>query len=126
MEDRQRFGRIEDGDSPLVTNENSEKRIRQLLRTYYELVDSGTPAEMECKGRINGFCEALVLTGQTDADSISAVLNEEHQAYFGMTREAKYYRVSGSEQIWSERDWDKFDRPTYTRRPLRCERKQPE
>ena len=123
MEGRQRFGRIIDMESPLVTEKKSEKRIRQLLRSYYELIDSGTPAELECKGRINGFCEALVLTGQTDAESVRAIFNDEHLGHFGMTREARYYRVSGLDQIWTQRDWEKFDRPTYIRRPLRCERK---
>ena len=123
MEGRTGSRRIIDKEAPLVTDNKSEKRIRQLLRSYYELIDSGTPAEVERKGRINGFCEALVLLGQTDGKSIRAIFNEEHLNHFGMTREARYYRVSGSDEIWSQRDWAKFDHPTYARRPLKCKRK---
>ena len=123
MEGRNKSERTIDKEAPLVTDEKLEKRIRQLLRSYYDLLDSGTPAEVECKGRINGFCEALILSSQTSAERIRTIFNEEHLGHFGMTREARYYRVSGSDQIWAQRDWEKFDRPTYTRRPLRCDRK---
>ena len=102
---------------------NSEDRLRQLLKSYYELIDSNTSQEYEYKGRVNGFCEALIYSGQTDPETIQAIFNREHLEHFGMTREARYYQVVGSEEMWGQRDWEKFDRPTYARRPLPCKKK---
>ena len=102
---------------------NLEDRLRQLLKAYYELIDSDTSQEHECKGRINGFCEALIQSGQTDPETIQNIFNREHLDHFGMTREARYYQVVGSEEMWGQRDWEKFDRPTYARRPLPCKKK---
>ena len=123
MEGRPRFGRFIDEGTPSVMEKKLEARIRQMLRSYYELIDSNTVSEHESRGKINGFCEALVLTRQTDAENIRALFDEVHLDFFGMTKEARHYQVSGSDHLWSQHNWTKFDRPAYTRRPRRCGRK---
>ena len=110
-------------EDPLALQENSKHRLRQLLKSYYEILDSKTEREFESKGRVNGFCEALILSGQADTETLQDLLNNEHVRYFGFTREARYYKAVNSDQAWSERDWGRFDEPTFMRRPLRCKRK---
>ena len=107
----------------MARSEILEKRLRQLLNSYYELLDSNSPREAELKGTVSGFCEALILTRQMDAASVKKIMDQAHHQYFGMDRDTRYYAVQGSGHIWSQPDWEKFDQPTYARRPRRSDRK---
>ena len=123
MEGRNESERIIDKEAPLVRNKNTEKRLREMLREYYELLASDSPREHQLKGRFNGYSEALLTLGQIDKPSLQAIVDDEHFQAFQMTKEARQRAVVGSTESWSERDWGKLDEPTYLRRPLRCKRK---
>ena len=123
MEGRTGSKRTIDKEAPLVRNKNTEERLREMLREYYELLASDSPREYQLKGRFNGYSEALLTLGQIDKASLQAIVDDEHFQAFQMTKEARQRAVVGSTESWSERDWGKLDEPTYLRRPLRCRRK---
>ena len=123
MEGRKESARTTDKEAPLVRNKNTEKRLREILREYYELLASDLPREYQLKGRFNGYSEALLTLGQIDKASLQAIVDDEHFQMFQMTKEARQIAAVGSTEAWSERDWRKLDEPTYLRRPLRCKRK---
>ena len=123
MEGRNRSERTIDRETPLVRNKATEKRLREILREYYELLASDSPREYQLKGRFNGYSEALLTLGQIDKPSLQAIVDDEHFQMFQMTKEVRKSAVVGSTESWSERDWRKLDEPTYLRRPLRCKRK---
>ena len=123
MEGRTGSARTIDKEAPLVRNKNSEKRLREILREYYELLASDSPREHQLKGRFNGYSEALLTLGQIDKPSLQAIVDDEHFQAFQMTKEARQRAVVGSTESWSEREWGKLDEPTYLRRPLRCKRR---
>ena len=106
-----------------MTQINSVARLRQLVRSYYKASDSGTNKEYEFKGRANGFIEALLFTTRITRKQIEEIVEKEHLEFFGITREARSHRTQKSNGRWLDRDWEKFDEPAYTRRPLRCRKK---
>ncbi len=123
MEGRRRSEGIVDKEAPLVRNKNTERRLREILREYYELLAGDSPRHHQLKGRFNGYAEALLTLGQIDKSSLQAIIHNEHFQMFQMTKEARQNAVVGSTESWSDRDWAKLDEPTYIRRPLRCKRK---
>ena len=123
MEGRNESERIIDKEAPLVRDKDTEKRLREILRQYYELLASDSPHQNQLKGRFNGYSEALLTLGQIDKPSLQAIVDDEHFQMFQMTKEARQRAVVGSTETWSDRDWGKLDEPTYIRRPLRCKRK---
>ena len=123
MEGRNESERTIDRETPLVRNRDTEKRLREILREYYELLASDSPREHQLKGRFNGYSEALLTLGQIDKPSLQAIVDEEHFQAFQMTKEARQRAVVGSTESCSERDWGKLDEQTYLRHPLRCKRK---
>ena len=123
MEGRGRSAGIDDKEAPLVRNKATEKRLREILQNYYEVLSSGSAKEHELRGRINGYSEALLSLGQMDKAALKAITDEEHFKKFQMTAEARRRVAGGTTQIWSERDWGRYDEPTYIRRPLRCKRR---
>ena len=123
MEGRTGSARTIDKEAPLVRNKNTERRLREILQNYYEAISSGSTREHELKGRANGYSEALLSLGQIDRTALKRIFEEEHFKKFQMSKEARLQVANGSSQIWSEQDWDKYDEPTYIRRPLRCGRK---
>ena len=123
LEGRTGSARIIDEEAPLVRNKVAEKRLREILHNYYDVISSGSAKEHELKGRVNGYSEALLSLGQIDRTALKKIFEEEHFQAFQMTKEARQGAVVGSTESWSERDWGKLDEPTYLRRPLRCKRK---
>ena len=123
MEGRTGSKRIIDKEAPLVRNKNTERRLREILQNYYDVIPSGSSKEHELKGLVNGYSEALLSLGQVDRTALKRIFEEEHFKKFQMSKEARLQVANGSSQIWSEQDWGKYDEPTYIRRPLRCRRK---
>ena len=123
MEGRPGSKRIIDKEAPLVRNKAAERRLREILQSYYEVISSGSAREHELKGRVNGYSEALLSLGQIDGAALKAIIDEEHFIKFEMTAEARRQVANGASQIWSAQDWERYDEPTYLRRPLRCKRK---
>ena len=123
MEGRNGSARIIDEEAPLVRNKAAERRLREILQNYYEVISSGSAREHELKGRANGYSEALLSLGQIDGAALKSIIDEEHFRKFEMTAEARRQVSSGANQLWSAQDWERYDEPTYLRRPLRCERK---
>ena len=123
MEGRTGAERTIDEEVPLVRNKDTEKRLREILQSYYEVISSGSAREHELKGRAKGYSEALLSLRQIDSAALKAIIDEEHFRKFEMTAEARRQVASGASQIWSAQDWERYDEPTYLRRPLRCKRK---
>ena len=98
-------------------------RFKHLLRSYYKTAGSDSEKVQESKGRANGFAEALLMTTGITQDQIDKIIETEHLDFFGITREKRFYALSGSTGQWVETNWDKFDQPAYRRRPLRCKKK---
>ena len=123
MEGRTGSKRIIDREAPLVRNKNTERRLREILQNYYDVISSGSSKEHELKGLVNGYSEALLSLGQIDRTALKRIFEEEHFKKFQMSKQARMQVANGSSQIWSEQDWGRYDEPTYIRRPLRCRRK---
>ena len=123
MEGRTGSAWIIDEEAPLVRNKTAERRLREILQSYYEVISSGSAREHELKGRANGYSEALLSLGQIDGAALKAIIDEEHFRKFEMTADARRQVANGASQIWSAQDWERYDEPTYLRRPLRCKRK---
>ena len=79
--------------------------------------------EHEARGRANGFIEDLLMTTTVTKNQVDQIIEREHLDFFGMTREKRMHAVANSNETWAEKNWDKFDEPAYTRRPLRCKKK---
>ena len=112
MEGRTGSARIIDKEAPLVRNKNTEKRLREILREYYELLASDSPREHQLKGRFNGYAEALLTLGQIDKPSLQAIVDDEHFQMFQMTKEARQRAVVGSTESWSEIGGSWMSQPT--------------
>ncbi len=123
MEGRKESARTTDEGAPLVRNKNTERRLREILQNYYDVISSGSLKENELKGQVNGYSEALLSLGQIDRTALKRIFEEEHFKKFQMSKEARLQVANGSSQSWSEQDWVRYDEPTYLRRPLRCKRK---
>ena len=101
----------------------SVARLNQLVRNYYKLSGSGTDKAHECKGRANGFVEALLLTTKITKKQIDEIIEKEHLEYFGTTRAKRLLATGNPHATLVEKDWDRYDEPAYKRRPLRCKKK---
>ena len=106
-----------------MTRLHSVARLKQLVRAYYKVTGSGADKEIESRGRANGFVEALLLTSKITKNQIDQIIEKEHLEFFGMTREKSFQAAGNSDSQWVEKNWDKYDEPAYTRRPLRCKKK---
>lgn len=106
-----------------ITQEHSVARLKQLDSAYYKVAGSGSDKEIESGGRANGFVEALVLTTKIAKSQIDQIIEKEHLEFFGMTREKRFQAAGNSDSRWVEKNWQQYDEPAYTRRPLRCKRK---
>ncbi len=104
----------------MVLEKYTEERLREILSSYYELLSTDTPEAYQLKGRFNGYSEALLTLGQIDKTSLRGIIEEEHLRKFQMTQEARYYGAAQSASHWSDKDWSKFDQPTYIRQPRGC------
>jgi hypothetical protein len=93
----------------------AEKRLRELLTAHYRLSGTGTDSEHETKGLVKGFCEALVFGRILKPDQINEIIQDEHLKTFGMTKEARMLSENALSGPWSDRDWDRFDKPTIER-----------
>mgnify|MGYP001157149342 CR=1 FL=1 len=102
---------------------NSVARLKQLVRSYYKATNSSANKEHEARGRANGFIEALLMTTTVTKNQVDQIIEREHLDFFGMTREKRMHAAVNSNETWAEKNWDKFDEPAYTRRPLRCKKK---
>ena len=102
---------------------NSVARLKQLVRSYYKATNSSVNKEHEALGRANGFIEALLMTTTVTKNQVDQIIEREHLDFFGMTREKRGQIAASSNQTWADKNWDKFDEPAYTRRPLRCKKK---
>tara|TARA_B100000886_G_scaffold261203_1_gene186028 strand:- start:138 stop:464 length:327 start_codon:yes stop_codon:yes gene_type:complete len=108
----------------LVSKISTVTRLREILASYYEIDGSDSERELLLKGTFNGFAEAMLLSGQINHDSIREIVEEEKLRAFEMRRGAQRFAVNGSGRFQSDEAWERFDTPTYLRRPLRCKRKQ--
>ena len=106
-----------------MANINSMTRLKQLVRNYYKATESGTSKGHELRGRANGFVEALLLTTKITKKQIDDLIEKEHLEFFGMTREKRFLTAGNSDSKQIEKNWGKYDEPTYMRRPLRCKKK---
>ena len=102
---------------------SSRTRLKQLVRNCYKTTGSGTDKEHEFRGRANGFIEALILTTRLTTKQIDEIIEEEHLEFFGVTREKRSQAAGNSDSTLVEKNWDRYDQPAYTRRPLRCRKK---
>ena len=98
-------------------------RLKQLVRNYYKTNGSDTNKQHELKGRANGFAEAVLLTTKITKKQIDEIIEKEHMEFFGMTREKRFQTAGDSDGTRVEKNWDKYEEPAYTRRPLRCKKK---
>ena len=94
----------------------AEKRLREMLASHYRLSGTGTDLEHETKGIVKGFCEALLSARILKPDQINEIIHDEHLKVFGMTKEARMLSENSMSGPWTDRDWDRFDKPTIERR----------
>ena len=98
----------------------AEKRLREMLASHYRLSGTGTDLEHETNGIVKGFCEALVFGRILKPDQINEIIHDEHLKIFGMTKEARMLSENSMPGPWTDRNWDRFDKPTIERRePLK-------
>ena len=72
--------------------------------------------EIEIKGRLEGFRQALVLAKLVKDDRFQEIFAEVHLEIFGMTSGAKSLAIGVAGQQLTMKDWEKFDVPTIVRR----------
>tara|TARA_B100001093_G_scaffold17865_1_gene16220 strand:+ start:595 stop:1047 length:453 start_codon:yes stop_codon:yes gene_type:complete len=94
----------------------AEKRLREMLASHYRLSGTGSELEHETKGLVKGFCEALVFGRILKPDQINDIIHDEHLKIFGMTKEARMLVENSMPGPWTDRNWDRFDKPTIERR----------
>ena len=99
---------------------NAEKALGALLREYLHVQGSGCYQEVELKGRVAGFRDAIRLARLVKDERFQELFNEAHLEVFGMTNKAKTLAMGVSAQQLTMDDWEKFDAPTVMRRAGRA------
>ena len=77
---------------------------------------SNCAQEIELKGRLKGFRDALELARLVNESRFQELFSEAHLEVFGMTRGAKKALLRVAAQQLTTGDWEKFDTPTVIRR----------
>ena len=95
---------------------DSEKALGALIRQYLQLEGTRCAKEIELKGRLDGFRDALKLARLVDDSRFQQLFSEAHFEVFGMTRGAKSLTIGVPAQQLTMGDWEKFDTPTVLRR----------
>ena len=97
----------------------AEKGLRALINEYLHMRGSNCLKEIEIKGRLEGFRQALVLAKLVKDDRFQEIFAEVHLEIFGMTSGAKSLAIGVAGQQLTMKDWEKFDVPTIVRRGRR-------
>ena len=87
-----------------------------MLREYLHVLGSGCLKEVELKGRVSGFRDALKLARLVKDERFQQLFNEAHLEVFGMTSKAKTLALGVAAQQLTMDDWGRFDAPTVMRR----------
>ena len=95
---------------------DAEKALGVLIRQYMHIQGSNCAQEIELKGRLKGFKDALKLARLVDDSRFQQLFSEAHFEVFGMTRGAKSLTIGVPAQQLTMGDWEKFDTPTVLRR----------
>ena len=95
---------------------DAEKALGALMREYMHMQGSHCVQEIELKGRLKGFKDALKLARLVNDDRFQELFSEAHLDIFDMTRGAKSLAIGVAAQQLTMDDWEKFDTPTVMRR----------
>ena len=68
---------------------DAEKALGALIREYMHIQGSNCAQELELKGRLKGFTDALKLARLVNDGRFQELFSEAHLEVFGMTRGAK-------------------------------------
>ena len=95
---------------------DSERALGALIREYMNMQGSNCVQEIELRGRLKGFKDALELARLVNDSRFQELFSEAHFEVFGMTRGAKSLAIGVAAQQLTMDDWEKFDTPTVIRR----------
>ena len=95
---------------------DAEKALGALIREYMHIQGSNCAQEVELKGRLKGFKDALKLARLVNDGRFQELFSEAHLEVFGITRGAKSLAIGVAAQQLTMGDWEKFDTPTVMRR----------
>ena len=98
---------------------DAEKGLRALVNEYLHMQGSNCLKEIEIKGRLDGFRQALVLAKLVNDERFQEIFADVHFEIFGMTTGAKSLAIGVAGQQLTMKDWEKFDVPTVVRRGRR-------
>ena len=99
-----------------MLNKKAEKVLAELLREYMHIQGGNCSREVELRGQLKGYRDALKLAKLVTDDRFQELFSEAHLEVFGMTRGAKSLAIGVPAQQLTMNDWDKFDTPTVMRR----------
>ena len=99
--------------------QDAERALSSLICEYLHVQGANCPQEIELKGRLRGFREALKLAKLVRDDRFQELFSECHLRVYGMTRGAKSLAIGVAAQQLTMDDWERFDTPTVLRRGLR-------
>ena len=95
---------------------DAERALAALIREYIHLKGSNCAQEIELKGRLKGFKDALELARLLNDSRFQELFSDAHLEVFGMTGGAKTLAIGVAAQQLTTGDWEKFDTPTVIRR----------
>ena len=95
---------------------NAEKAFSTLLREYVHLLGSGSSREVELRGQVRGFRDALLVAKLINGKRCDEMLSEAHLEVYGVSLGAANVALGVSVAQLSDSDWGRFDTPTFVRR----------
>lgn len=95
---------------------NAEKAFGVLLRQYMHIRGSNSVREIELRGQVKGFRDALLLAKLINERRSEEMFAEAHLEVFGISPSAGNLTLGVSVTQLSNSDWERFDTPTFVRR----------
>ena len=89
--------------------------IKDRLRRFYSISDTKSDHRKMLSHEIDGYMEAGLLAEIIDKRELQSVIDEQHIAVFGISRQERRLEMNSILETAPD-NWDKYDTPAIDRR----------
>jgi hypothetical protein len=89
--------------------------IKDRLRRFYSISDTKSDHRKMLSREIDGYMEAGLLTEILDKRELQSIIDEQHIAVFGITRQERRLETKSNLETAPD-NWDIYDTPAIDRR----------
>jgi hypothetical protein len=89
--------------------------MKDRLRRFYSISDIKSDHRKMLSHDLDGYMEAGLLTEILDKRELQSIIDEQHIAVFGLTRQERRLETKSNLETAPD-NWDKYDTPAIDRR----------